>query len=149
MLCALPRALWWWQHNVSVHFSKGICITHTVICSGHGWTTGTVSITLLGPCPPPSNGNQCPLLWEPSYGQTKSHCVLQLLAVLPVGLLSLHWLHWYNMLMVPSMDVRKTIYTCLFHSEMHCQCYFMWDVLLPHSLKFPHINVGDTTFKIS
>ena len=152
--------LWWCQHNVSVHINKGICMRHTVIYSGHGWasvtafcrlfchhqqctTSRTVSIALLGPRPPPPTGDQCPLLWDPSYARIISHCVLWFLKMFPVGLTSLHWLHWYNMLMVPSRDVRRTIYMGLFHGEMHCPWYYMWDVLFPHSLKFPHINVTE------
>jgi len=125
MLWTLPRALWWCQHNVSLHFNKGICMTHTVINSGHGWAfvtafcqclfhhhqkctmSRTVSIVLLGRHLPPPTGDQCPLLWDPSYARIMSHCVLQLLNMFPVDLMSLHRLHWYSMLMVPSRVYNK------------------------------------------
>lgn len=76
----------------------------------HCTMSRTVSIILLGSRPPSLTGDQCPVLWDPSYARIISHCILRLLNMFPVGLTSLHWLHWYNMLAVPSRDVRCAIY---------------------------------------
>jgi len=97
---------------MSVHFNKGICMTHSHplwswLCipvaafhphlfghyRTHCNTTRTVAVILSVPCTPPPNGNEFQLLWDPTHEETRSHCVLWLLTTFPLGLPSLDCIH--------------------------------------------------------
>ena len=163
MLCALPRTLWWCQHKVSVRFNKGICRTHTL--SNIMDTIGHLSLLSVNICSVVTSTAPHPELFPQYYlglvhfhplvitvhcceilhMQESYHTVYFDFWTFPVGLtwrLCTDYTDTTCSWCPPGM-YDKTIYMCLFHGEMDCPCYFTWDVLLPHSLKFPHINVRE------